>query len=225
LGITGVDVQDESGSLGEFTGFNFLGSGVTAADAGGGVANVTISQGAVPYGIITMWYGTSVNVPVGWSICDGTNGTPDLRSRFVHGAQSDGEVGTLAGGTLTSNTGNHNHSGSTGAHPLTLEQIPSHTHRLWGDPTGDNDQLSWGWGTPANTSGWIPGIAVAGKTPAASPTYINTNVAGASLVEAAGGVQPSGAADAHDHTIQNSGAHVHSQSLPPHAILYYIMKI
>jgi hypothetical protein len=221
LGITGVDVQDESGSLGEFTSFNFLGSGVTATDAGSGVANVTITQGAVPYGIITMWYGTSVNVPVGWSICDGTNGTPDLRSRFVHGAQSDGEVGTLTGGTVTGNSGAHSHGGSTGAHPLTLEQIPSHTHRLWVDPSTDTDANVVGFG-------YYPQSGVGAKTvtPSALPgSYITTNGAGASLVEAAGGVQPSGAADAHDHTIQNSGAHTHTQNLPPHAILYYIMKI
>ncbi|MCK5601717.1 tail fiber protein, partial [Candidatus Pacearchaeota archaeon] len=34
-------------------------------------------------GMIVMWSGINTNVPDGWAICDGTNGTPDLRNRFV----------------------------------------------------------------------------------------------------------------------------------------------
>lgn len=34
-------------------------------------------------GIICIWYGVQANVPDGWTICDGTNGTPDLRDCFV----------------------------------------------------------------------------------------------------------------------------------------------
>ena len=36
-------------------------------------------------GIVTMWSGTINNIPFGWALCDGTNGTPDLRGRFVLG--------------------------------------------------------------------------------------------------------------------------------------------
>lgn len=37
-------------------------------------------------GIICMWHGLLVDIPNGWALCDGTNGTPDLRSTFVRGA-------------------------------------------------------------------------------------------------------------------------------------------
>lgn len=37
----------------------------------------------VPRGVITMWFGTTSNIPAGWALCDGGNGTPDLRDRFV----------------------------------------------------------------------------------------------------------------------------------------------
>jgi hypothetical protein len=30
-----------------------------------------------------MYNGLLNNIPVGWVICDGTNGTPDLRGRFI----------------------------------------------------------------------------------------------------------------------------------------------
>jgi len=36
--------------------------------------------------MIVSWSGTIVSIPSGWSLCDGTNGTPDLRDKFVQGA-------------------------------------------------------------------------------------------------------------------------------------------
>src|SRR5690606_19276216 len=35
----------------------------------------------VPAGTIVMWHGN--NIPAGWAECNGTNGTPDLRGRFI----------------------------------------------------------------------------------------------------------------------------------------------
>ncbi|HVP22294.1 MAG TPA: hypothetical protein VMS77_00115 [Conexivisphaerales archaeon] len=46
-------------------------------------------------GIIVMWSGPRADIPEGWALCDGTNGTPDLRDRFILSV-SDGEE---AGGT------------------------------------------------------------------------------------------------------------------------------
>lgn len=40
----------------------------------------------LPAGIITLWYGAIGIIPAGWVLCDGNNGTPDLRNRFVVGA-------------------------------------------------------------------------------------------------------------------------------------------
>ncbi len=36
-----------------------------------------------PSGIIVLWHGAIINIPVGWALCDGNNGTPDLRNRFI----------------------------------------------------------------------------------------------------------------------------------------------
>ena len=41
-----------------------------------------------PKGMITPYYPPdpyNIVAPKGWSICDGTNGTPDLRGRFIRG--------------------------------------------------------------------------------------------------------------------------------------------
>lgn len=53
----------------------------------------------VPLGGIIEWFGAIANIPAGWQLCDGTNGTPDLRGRMVKGAGPadpvDGVGGTL----------------------------------------------------------------------------------------------------------------------------------
>ena len=47
----------------------------------------------MPRGGIIVWSGTLGNIPGGWALCDGANGTPDLRDRFVYGAGREEEVG------------------------------------------------------------------------------------------------------------------------------------
>jgi hypothetical protein len=45
----------------------------------------------IPKYTIVMWYGSDKEVPKGWAICDGENNTPDLRGRFVMGADHDAD--------------------------------------------------------------------------------------------------------------------------------------
>jgi len=52
----------------------------------------------IPSGLISIWSGSTGSIPTGWVICDGSNGTPDLRSKFVIGAGSTYSVG--ATGTI-----------------------------------------------------------------------------------------------------------------------------
>lgn len=37
-------------------------------------------------GMIVLWSGAVIDIPDGWQLCDGTNGTPDLQDKFVPGA-------------------------------------------------------------------------------------------------------------------------------------------
>jgi hypothetical protein len=37
-------------------------------------------------GMILLWSGSIVSIPAGWHLCDGLDGTPDLRDRFIFGA-------------------------------------------------------------------------------------------------------------------------------------------
>jgi len=67
----------------------------------------------IPSGIIAMWSGAIANIPSGWALCNGSNGTPDLRDRFIVGA---------GGAYSPGNTGGSN------TVTLNVNQIPSHNH-------------------------------------------------------------------------------------------------
>jgi len=77
----------------------------------GGILNIVGS--GVPTGGIIMWSGASV--PGGWSLCDGTNSTPDLRDRFIVSSGSVYSIGDTGGANSVT---------------LTVDQIPAHTHAI-----------------------------------------------------------------------------------------------
>jgi len=77
----------------------------------------------VPAGGILMWSGSIASIPSGFYLCDGTNGTPDLRDRFVMGAGGTYAV-NATGGSADATLVAHTHSGSTsttGAHTHTYQ--------------------------------------------------------------------------------------------------------
>lgn len=64
----------------------------------------------VPQGAIIMWSGPLSNIPDGWGLCDGTNGTPDLRERFIQGWTDGVDPGGTGGASSHSHTANsHSH--------------------------------------------------------------------------------------------------------------------
>lgn len=78
--------------------------------------------GEIPIGVIVIWSGATNNIPNGWQLCNGTNGTPDLRNRFVVGAGSTYSVGN---------------TGGEATHTLTKNEMPSHNHNLLETPVGN----------------------------------------------------------------------------------------
>jgi microcystin-dependent protein len=59
-----------------------------------------------------MWSGSIATIPAGWLLCNGANGTPDLRDRFVVGAGSTYSVAAV-GGSADAIVVSHNHTAST----------------------------------------------------------------------------------------------------------------
>jgi microcystin-dependent protein len=83
--------------------------------------------GTVPIGGIIMWSGNEA--PYGWTLCDGTNGTPDLRGKFIMSStysNTDIEIGEESG------TYNMDQSGGLQTVTLKDKEIPSHNHEFNG---------------------------------------------------------------------------------------------
>jgi len=57
----------------------------------------------LPTGIICLWYGSIVSIPSGWILCDGNNGTPNLKNKFIVGSGDTYAVDEIGGSV------NHNH--------------------------------------------------------------------------------------------------------------------
>ena len=83
-----------------------------------GDVNITGESNLVPKGCVIIWSGPANKIPKSWALCDGNNGTPDLKNRFIYGGESTLDItkpDTLKGGT----------SNKT----LTVANLPPHTHR------------------------------------------------------------------------------------------------
>ncbi len=86
---------------------------------------------AIPSGLISMWSGTIANIPSGWVLCNGSNGTPDLRNRFIIGAHSDnlGVANTTVTGTNTLSGGSKDAIVVSHSHTATsVVTDPQHRH-------------------------------------------------------------------------------------------------
>jgi hypothetical protein len=76
------------------------------------ILQTSTSTGAtIPAGLIAIWSGSTGSIPAGWTLCNGTNGTPDLRNSFIIGAGSTYAVGQT-GGSADAIVVSHTHTAS-----------------------------------------------------------------------------------------------------------------
>lgn len=127
--------------------------------------------GGVPAGCIVMWAGLLSAIPVGWALCNGANGTPDLRDRFIRGSAAGADPGTTGG------SASHVHAAHTGVinhtHPVT---DPGHVHGLQRYPTATG-----------GSSGFTADTSMSG-TPAAVTQPMASATTGVTTANPAGGV-------------------------------------
>lgn len=150
-----------------------------------------------PDGIIALWGGLVADIPAGWHICDGTNGTPDLRDRFLlstGGGQpySPGDTGGAA--TVTSTA-----SITIAGHTLTEYEIPKHTHGTVLDRYAD---------------GAVETIDNVGSTPSVTNNITTENKNTGST----------GGGQSHNHNAAWTGTS-NQNKLPPYFALCYIMRV
>ena len=85
------------------------------------LGTIPASSPTLPSGVIVLWSGATGSIPSGYYLCDGSNGTPDLRNRFIVGAGSTYAVAATGGSTdavvvshtHTINDPGHNHTYNT----------------------------------------------------------------------------------------------------------------
>jgi microcystin-dependent protein len=167
------------------------------------------SASGVPSGTICIWHGSAATIPTGWALCDGSNGTPDLRSRFVYGAGGDTDTKS-SWGTGWNNIVGHWPYGWTGGSEqevMSIAEMPSHNHTGTTDYSGAHvhNFYTTAGGGPFNR--WV--IQTAWDSDGASSNYYIEN----------------GGAHSHSLLINGAGGNAPHNLLPPFMTLCYIMKL
>jgi hypothetical protein len=186
---------------------------IPAAKIGG----LAAAPAPIPIGGIIMW--VDDEIPAGWALCDGNNGTPNLVNRFVRGGTL-AQVGTIDGAvshthvSTIADSGSHTHTGTVAGTALTTAHLPSHQHGAGVTDEASANQFNHG-------------------TKAANPPTTGSVDTGSSagtreaLTDFVGGDQP----HAHGLTINAAGVHTHSTTvepalnIPPYFAVAFIMRI
>ena len=134
--------------------------------------NAPAVSSAIPSGGIILWSGSTGSVPSGWYLCDGTNGTPDLRNSFIVGAGNTYAVGAT-GGSADAIVVTHTHTASS------VVSDPGHFHNIYnpngaGGTPGNDLNVNAGQTTPTTTA--TTGITVATTNATAGTSGTNANL-------------------------------------------------
>ena len=159
---------------------NFTGTPLTpTASAGTSTTQIastafvaTAVAAAIPSGGIIIWSGSVASVPSGWCLCNGSNGTPDLRDRFVVGAGSTYSV-AATGGSANAIVVSHTHTATVtdSGHTHSYNDVGRDAF-IYGSTSGP-DFNSTTAGTTANTASNTTGISVGISTTGSSATNAN----------------------------------------------------
>ena len=165
--------------------------------------NTNITAASFTTGMIMMFTGSSA--PSGWAFCDGNNGTPDLRDKFIVGAGTTYSSGDTGGSDSVT---------------LNINQMPQHDHTLNINTSTTNlngtvTAISETFEVSGSASGVFSKQSASG-----SRTPITSDTSGAGQFSFNG---------THYHSISghtgangSTGAH---ENRPPYYALSYIMKL
>lgn len=139
--------------------------------------NAPASAPAIPSGGIILWSGSTGSIPAGWYLCNGSNGTPDLRDRFIVGAGNSYAV-NATGGTADAIVVSHTHTATS------VVTDPGHLHvmdRYLGNVGGSNtayvgDNSGAGPASSQNTQSASTGITVATTNASTGVSGTNANL-------------------------------------------------
>jgi hypothetical protein len=180
-----------------------------------------ISAYTVPSGSILLWSGTAANIPSGWVLCNGLNGTPNLTDRFVMGAGSTYSPGATGGTANISDVPSHTHTwsgstGSSGDHTHTVSGNAAsggdHSHTVTAATASDGAHNHNVSGNTSNTGAHTHGYQHFSDTGPLDPDYgVPSGDNNGRMLD-----YTTGSAGAHSHTISGStsstGGHNHNVS-------------
>lgn len=134
------------------------------------------ASGTIPVGGIIMWSGSIASIPTGWSLCNGSNGTPNLLDRFIVGAGSGYSVAGT-GGSADATLVSHSHTATS------TVSDPGHSH-TWQRQDAQNDVGERPWPasnndcilTTVNTGVSATGITVATTISTEGSSATNANL-------------------------------------------------
>lgn len=165
---------------------------------------------AVPVGAIMMWAGAIGDIPTGWKLCDGNNGTPDLRSKFIVGYNdSDSDYNAIG------------KTGGTKTVTLTEGQMPKHSHdasSAGGHSHTYPDSYYIETGSELNGKTKVPGTSqesLPGSYAGSAGTDVNNN---AILYR----TRNTSSSPNHTHTISEKGNNEAHENRPPYYTLAFI---
>ncbi len=125
----------------------------------------TAAPTAFVTGMILMWSGTIATIPAGFALCNGSSGTPDLRDKFIIGANADS-----GGAAKTNITGTPTQTGGTKD-----AIVVSHNHTATvTDPGHNHTAAILGSGSNINAN---PGVAIATSSTSTAFTGISVSIA------------------------------------------------
>lgn len=180
-------------------------------------------EGIVPVGLVAMWSGnpaTAFNANgqgvgdlTGWALCDGRNGSPDLRGRFIVGLSNadgnnygytNGEKNVAAYTTVGNNGGERTHT-------LTIAEMPSHNHNGATSSDGNHEH------SVRSAAGACGPVSI-GPSQIRIDGNCNSNYDNST----SGNMDFAGI---HSHTISSQGGGAAHENRPPYYVLAYIIKL
>jgi len=137
------------------------------------LGTIPASGSTLPSGCIILWSGAVGSIPSGYVICDGTNGTPDLRNKFVVGAGNTYSV-NQTGGSADAIVVSHTHTATS------VVTDPGHFHSYNYPTTGNSYGSNSGGLTPGtvatNTTTATTGVTVATTNASTGVSGTNANL-------------------------------------------------
>ena len=168
-----------------------------------------VMANAIPVGGIIMWSGSVATIPASWALCNGSNGTPDLRDKFIVGAGSTYTPAATGGATTVT---------------LLEANLPAHTHAFTGTTAAGGGHTH-----TATDSGHTHSTNVRTGSAGADGGFANSWTGFTSTTTGSGSANITvSTAASHTHDVTGTNANTGSgtavNTLPPYFALAYIMR-